>query len=223
MPDDARVRCATLAKGRLAADAHGRCIGVVVEGLVDVYSVAADGSEVKVSTLGTGDAFGICNLYTRASMPTVLRCRTRCRVALVPKDRFVAMMRADGRLAERYARLCNEKIAFLIRRIEELTAATSTRKLERYLREHADGRGLVTTPGTREDLARYLGISRSALFREIARLKKEGALYSVGRNLYVSAPRTARSACAPCEKPRPHRALRPARPSCEAASPLDTP
>ena len=167
MPDDARVRCATLAKGRLAADAHGRCIGVVVEGLVDVYSVAADGSEVKVSTLGTGDAFGICNLYTRASMPTVLRCR--------------------------------------------------------YLREHADGRGLVTTPGTREDLARYLGISRSALFREIARLKKEGALYSVGRNLYVSAPRTARSACAPCEKPRPHRALRPARPSCEAASPLDTP
>ena len=180
MPDDARVRCATLAKGRLAADAHGRCIGVVVEGLVDVYSVAADGSEVKVSTLGTGDAFGICNLYTRASMPTVLRCRTRCRVALVPKDRFVAMMRADGR-------------------------------------------GLVTTPGTREDLARYLGISRSALFREIARLKKEGALYSVGRNLYVSAPRTARSACAPCEKPRPHRALRPARPSCEAASPLDTP
>lgn len=51
--------------------------------------------------------------------------------------------------------------------------------------------GLVIE-GTIDDLARYLGISRSALFRQIARLKEEGVVCSHGRAL-----RLCRAPCPP--------------------------
>lgn len=194
--DESAIRTETLRKGRLLDDMRGSCacVGLVIEGAIDVYSVAADGFEVKLAELGIGDSFGICNLCSERALPTVLRCRTACRVMLVPKARFMAMMESDAELALRYARVCNEKIAFLIGRIEELAQATSAVKLETYLCEHADENGIVRIEGTRDDLARYLGISRSALFRQIARLKEEGVVCSHGRALRLCrAPRLPRS------------------------------
>lgn len=192
--DESAVRTETFRKGRLLDDMRGSCacVGLVIEGTIDVYSVAADGFEVKLAELGIGDSFGICNLCSERALPTVLRCRTACRVMLMPKVRFMAMMESDAQLALRYARVCNEKIAFLIGRIEELAQATSAMKLETYLCDHADGNGIVRIEGTRDDLARYLGISRSALFRQIARLKEEGVVCSHGRAL-----RLCRAPCPP--------------------------
>lgn len=192
--DESTVRVETLRKGRLLDDVVGRCscIGLIVEGTVDVYSIAEDGSEILLSELRQGDVFGICNLFTHEALPTVLRCRSECRILFMPKRRFAVMLGEDGALALRYARICNNKIAFLLRRIEELTLTTSTTKLEAYLRDHADENGVVAMPATRDDLARHLGISRSALFREIARLKKKGVVFSHGRTLRIRANTQAR-------------------------------
>ncbi len=62
---------------------------------------------------------------------------------------------------------------------------TSRMKLLSYLHDRATCDGLVMFEGTREEMARYLGISRATLFREIAHLKREGSVLSRGNDLYV--------------------------------------
>ncbi|MDO4591137.1 MAG: Crp/Fnr family transcriptional regulator [Slackia sp.] len=204
---DGALIAKSLDKGRIITEADGArgCVGLLVEGAVDAYSVAADGRRTNLATLGPGDAFGICSLYADAPMPTVLRCRTACRAAFVSKSRLRALMGRDAELAARYACLCNEKIAFLIRRIEELTVSNGADKVLFYLRAHADRTGKAALPGTRDEWARRLGMSRTALFREIDRLKKEGVVFSRGRDLYVSD--RSGTPCAPRarhEPPRTH-------------------
>lgn len=188
--DESSIRIETLRKGRLCDDVRGSCgcIGLILEGTIDVYSVTAGGSEIRLSCLEMGDSFGICNLCSNNALPTVLRCRTACRVMLMPKKRFAAIIEKDPLLAMGYARICNEKTAFLIKRIGELAQVDSGTKLEAYLREHADEDGVVRFDGSRDELARYLGISRSALFRQIAKLKQEGVVRSHGRALCLQTP-----------------------------------
>ena len=48
------------------------CLGVVIEGLVNVFSVAPDGNSVLLNRLKRGGCFGICNLMSEDPMETVL-------------------------------------------------------------------------------------------------------------------------------------------------------
>lgn len=158
---------------------------VVARGAVDVFSVAIDGREVHLSSLKTGEAFGICNLFVAHDLPTRLRSRSDALLARIPKDLLIAAIEESPAARRHYLELCNEKIQFLIGRIEELTMQTTRGKLLDYLTLHADAQGVVHLPGPREELAAYLGVSRAALFREIAALKRAGILGTSGRDLCV--------------------------------------
>lgn len=158
---------------------------VVARGTVDVFSVAVDGHAVHLSSLGVGEAFGICNLFVDHDLPTRLRSRGSALLLRIPKDVLIAAIEESPTARRRYMELCNEKIQFLIGRIEELTMQTTRAKILDYLTLHADPQGVVHLPGSREELAAYLGVSRAALFREIAALKRAGILGSAGRDLCV--------------------------------------
>lgn len=185
--DPQRVCVKKLRSGQMAIDRIGTvaCVGLVLQGSIDVYSVAFDGCEIKLSSLHEGQMFGICNLFAPDDLTTVLRSRQSTDVLFIPKDYLIELMHEDSELMLRYLKLCNEKIQFLLRRIEELTMQTSRMKLLSYLRNHATRDGLVVLDGTREDIARYLGISRATLFREMACLKREGNIVSREGDLYV--------------------------------------
>lgn len=188
--DKSRLSIKRLRKGQMAIDSRGDvpCVCMVLQGIIDVYSVALDGREVKLSALAAGETFGICNLFVQNEMTTVLRSGGRSAILLIPKDYLLVLMKEDFDLACRYAMLLNEKIQFLLHRIEELTMQTSRGKLLDYLRSRADEQGKVAMGLSREELARYLGISRAALFREIARLKEQREIVSCGCDLYVKRP-----------------------------------
>lgn len=160
-------------------------VGLVVSGRVDVYSVAVDGRAVQLNSLSHGECFGILNLFAKAEMGTVLRCGRPARVLYLTKAQLKLMMERDSALALRYARICNEKLQFLLRRIEQLTMQSGRSKLLTYLLSNMDESGKVTLPFTREDWANYLGISRAALFRELASLREQGAVLSEGDCLCV--------------------------------------
>lgn len=179
-----------IVKGQQATDHEGRtpCVVLVARGTVDAYSTAIDGREVRLSTLGPGDAFGVCNLFAAHDLPTQLRSRDEGLLALLPKELVAQAILANPETARHYMLLCNEKIQFLIGRIEELTMQTARSKLLDYLMLHADKNGIVHLQGSREELAGHLGISRASLFREISALKREGALRPEGRDLCLCAP-----------------------------------
>lgn len=96
-------------------------VGLILSGRVEVYSVALDGKDVQLSTLPAGECFGVCNLLAGAELETVLRCGEETEVLYIPKPVLLACMERDAGLSLRYAELCNQKLQFLLRRIELLT------------------------------------------------------------------------------------------------------
>jgi len=161
-------------------------VGLVLSGRVDVYSVAIDGRDTQLNSLTFGECFGIGNLFMEGELPTVLRCMEETSLLYIAKEQIVKMLRRDREFSLRYAKLCNEKIQFLIRRIEHLTIQSCRSKVIAYLLAHLDNQGEVKLPYTREEWARYLGVSRAALFRELATLQEQGAL-AIRNNVFITA------------------------------------
>ena len=151
-------------------------VGLVVSGLIDVWSVAPDGNGVLLSTLRPGDCFGICNLLTGGGLETRLRAATPVEVAYIAKQALENCLAGDSAMALRYAALCNRKLQFLLHRIAMLTAQTSRGRLISWLTLHADADGRVLSHLSRTDLAAALSVSRAALYRELDALRDAGAI-----------------------------------------------
>ena len=160
-------------------------VGMIVSGRVEVYSVALDGKDVQLNALTAGECFGVCNLMASAELETVLRCGEETEVLYIPKAVLLSCMEQDAGLAMRYAALCNRKLQFLLRRIELLTMQSCRGRVIAHLLAGQDRNGCVKPTGSREDLARQLGVSRAALFRELAALQSMGVLRSEGNLLTV--------------------------------------
>lgn len=174
-------------KGQIISDrSDGRdIVGMVAEGEVMVYAVALDGRDVALNSLRAGDCFGVSNLLAPADLETVLRCRTAARLLMLPKEELIAAMKQNDALMLRYAALCNHKIQFLIRRIELLTMQSCRGKFIEYLLFCKDRMGKIQTDCSRDELARRLGVSRAALFRELSALQAKNLLQAEGNVLHI--------------------------------------
>lgn len=159
--------------------------GLIAVGAIDVYSIALDGSEIKLNALGAGEAFGICNLFAKSDLDTVLKCRKDATVLFITKERLIEALVGRPEAMVRYARLCNEKIQFLISRIELLTMQSCRAKLLEYLITRADASGRLALTSSKEQLAKELGVGRASLFRELSQLQGEGLIATEGATIVV--------------------------------------
>ena len=125
-----------------------------------------------LNSLHKGNCFGICNLFDCKEMETVIRSRTETVIYFIPKYVIVNTMKKDISFAMKYAVLCNQKIQFLIKRIELVATQSCRSKLAEYLISHQDEHNCVTPNCSREVFASRIGISRAALFRELAELQR---------------------------------------------------
>ena len=182
-----QARVQSFPAGHILSDRPGGVpsVGLILSGRVEVYSVALDGKDVQHSTLPAGECFGVCNLLAGAELETVLRCGEETEVLYIPKPVLLACMERDAGLSLRYAELCNQKLQFLLRRIELLTMQSCRGRLIAHLLEQQDEKGVVRLAGSREDLARRLGVSRAALFRELSALQSMGAAAVDGNSIRI--------------------------------------
>lgn len=154
-----QARVQSFPAGHILSDRPGGVpsVGLILSGRVEVYSVALDGKDVQLSTLPAGECFGVCNLLAGAELETVLRCGEETEVLYIPKPVLLACMERDAGLSLRYAELCNQKLQFLLRRIELLTMQSCRGRVIAHLLAGQDRNGCVKPTGSREDLARQPG------------------------------------------------------------------
>lgn len=160
-------------------------VGFVQTGRVDAYTVALDGRDIHLSSLSVGQCFGISNLLSGQDLDTVLRCGEVTTVAYLQKSKFIQQMEANPNLALQYATLCNEKLQFLIGRIELLTMQTSRGKVIAYLLSRQTDSHTVILQGSKDNWASSLGISRATLFRELTALHKKNLISTKGATITV--------------------------------------
>ncbi|MDR0500593.1 MAG: Crp/Fnr family transcriptional regulator [Coriobacteriales bacterium] len=179
-----------LKRGQITSDSiNGRAAcGLVVTGTIDVYNVAADGHEIRLSRLHAGDCFGLANLFGNASLKTVLKCHKNATVLFFSKQLLCNALQNDLALANRLLQFYCQKVDFLLLRIEHLTMHFASGKLSEYLLAQSASQTTVTLEMTKDELASQLGISRATLYRELKRLTKLGGIKVEKRTIVILRP-----------------------------------
>ena len=153
-------------------------MGIVVEGMVEIGFYDETGELATVSRIAAGGIFA--ESIACAAKPRIVQATAidRCRVLWLDVSRLLAsdvLSCNDGAatVVANLVRIVSRKNIFLNQKAQILTQRYVRDRIKLYLKDHLD-RERLSVPYSRIDLARYLGVNRSALSRELGRLRDEG-------------------------------------------------
>ena len=154
--------------------------GIVLSGRVEAWHYSASGHADLAAVHEAGGVFGdvLMSAQTVGS-PVELRTAADSRIFFLSLASLLALCAAGGgedcaHLLENLLREVSEKYWRLQRRIQRLSIPDGRRRLADFLCAH--GAADFTLPISREQMARQLGMDRSALSRLLGRLRDEGLL-----------------------------------------------
>ena len=164
-----------------SAGAPIRRFGIVLSGAVQVCVDDIEGNRMIMAEVAPGTAFAesLCFLQTKespvyifASEDSDLLWLSTEALRSEPEDAFHA------ELLRRFTAALAAKALTMNNRIQVLSRLTLRGKLTAYFTELAAAQGsdVIRLPMNREDTAAYIGANRSALSRELAKMKEDGLI-----------------------------------------------
>ena len=162
-----------------------RMLGIVSQGSAVVERIDREGGRAILEHLGPGGVFGEMMMFKAAGDDSVVvRAAAPTRVSFLRSE---AVMRrcehacaCHSRMVENLFRLVTEKATSLSERVEVLSRRSIREKLLRYFQlQAAKGHGpSFQLPFSLSALADYISADRSAMMRELKKLKAEGIVKS---------------------------------------------
>ena len=156
-------------------------IGLVLEGTVVLSRPEYDGRNTILEHLGAGSVFGETLAFgPRASV--AVHAETAARVLFLDFEHLTKRCpnacRHHSALVENMLRIVAEKANQLGSRVEVLASRSIREKLLRYFRVLAAEAGsrAFELPFSMSSLADYLSTDRSAMTRELGKMKKDGVV-----------------------------------------------
>lgn len=163
-------------------------LGIVLAGEIEAGKHTADGTSLTLTRMGPGGLFADILAGSRdAKSPVTVTAATPVTALLLP---YRCLLRPGAALDAVHAVVLQNLIAAIAgkyfaldRRVELLMLRSVREKILHYLRTEAEclPNGMLRTPYTRAGLAAYLGCERSALCRELSRMRRDGILQAEGR------------------------------------------
>ncbi len=164
-------------------------LGIVLEGEIEAGKHTADGTPLTLTRMGPGGLFADILAGSRdAKSPVTVTAATPATALLLPYRR---LLRPGAALDAVHAAVLQNLIAAIAgkyfaldRRVELLMLRSVREKILHYLHTEAERlpNGTLCTPYTRAGLAAYLGCERSALCRELSRMRRDGLVQAEGRS-----------------------------------------
>ena len=168
---------------------------VVLEGTVQMIKEDIWGEKSIIANLGAGSVFAenfLGQLGDRSSVSYFVASDSE--VLMLPLGRTLFDTNTSSKASQRL--MCNivsilaDNNTRLIEKTEILCKKTLRSKILAYLEQEARNHGCrsFTIPFNRTDLANYLDADRSALTRELARMKEEGLIDFTKNNFELLTP-----------------------------------
>ncbi len=161
-------------------------IGLVVKGKVYVYAYTEDGKALIVSVLGCGKEFGFVSGSLEDKYKTILACKGETTIIWFSKEDIINKIMLKASLIKKFINYLEDKIAFLIKRIETLTSLNAKERILTFLNEFSDDNRVFIIDCSRDEMACMLGLSRATLFRELSNLKNDGILEIRNNKIYIN-------------------------------------
>lgn len=155
--------------------------GIVLSGRVEAWRYTPDGQGSLSAVHEAGGLFGDVLMSARTvGSPVELRTARPTKILFFSLDALLRCCAEEGgadctRLLSNLLEEISEKYWTLQRHIRLLSIPDGRTRLEAYLRQEARKTGETVCAGmTREQMARYLGMNRSALSRLLGSMQREG-------------------------------------------------
>ena len=178
-------RFQTLHKGEFPILARDEVpyVGIILKGRIHIIHEDAWGDTAILSAMGPGELFGetfACgaNLHSSATFQAVRETR----ILALPFRKVIHTCQNSCpfhyQLIENMLRMVSDKNARLMEKLEIVSKKTLRRKILTYLSFQAECQESRTfeLPLSRTQLADYLCADRTAVARELARMKQEGRI-----------------------------------------------
>ena len=163
-------------------------VGIVERGCAALIRIDEEGVATVMEELGPGGVFGRTLAFAGASGDSLqVVCRTPCDVLFIDYPHILKRCEhACNRhsvLVQNMLRLMSDKAQALSQRVDVLSRRSIREKLLCYFRQLSEraGSNTFTLPFSLSTLADYIATDRSAMMRELKRLREEGAIRSDGR------------------------------------------
>ena len=180
------------------SDPRRDAVGIVERGEAALIRIDEDGVSAVMEELGEGGVFGRTLAFAGAGRDSLqVICRTPCDVLFI--DYAHILKRCENActhhslLVQNMLKLMNEKAQGLSRRVDVLSRRSIRDKLLCYFRQLSDQTGSesFTLPFSLSTLADYIAADRSAMMRELKRLRTDGLIRSDGRQITLLGERLA--------------------------------
>lgn len=168
-------------------------LGIVSQGSAVVERIDREGGRAILEHLGPGGVFGEMMMFKAAGDDSVVvRAAAPTRVSFLRSE---AVMRrcehacaCHSRMVENLFRLVTEKATSLSERVEVLSRRSIREKLLRYFQlQAAKGHGpSFQLPFSLSALADYISADRSAMMRELKKMRDEMLVTITGRQVTLS-------------------------------------
>lgn len=158
-------------------------VGIVLSGQLQIIREDLEGTRTIVSGLQAGDLFA--ETFACAGVeksPVTVEALTPCTILKLQFQKIIYSCSSacvfHSKLIENMLFTIAQKNLFLNNHLQVLSARTTRDKLLTYLKQQAwqSTSRFITIPFSRDQLADFLCVNRSALSREISNLSKEGVL-----------------------------------------------
>ena len=163
-------------------------VGIVERGCAALIRIDEEGVATVMEELGPGGVFGRTLAFAGASGDSLqVVCRTPCDVLFIDYPHI--LKRCENAcnhhsvLVQNMLRLMSDKAQALSQLVDVLSRRSIREKLLCYFRQLSEraGSNTFTLPFSLSTLADYIATDRSAMMRELKRLREEGAIRSDGR------------------------------------------
>jgi len=161
--------------------------GLVLEGSVQVYMYDYDGQPIIMAQVNPGGTFGESLCFLREEALVMIEAVTDLKILWLKTENMKRETHdpLEQDLFRRFSAMLAHRALAQNRRIQVLSKNTLRAKLITFFSQYAQRHGSdFDLPLNRNSLALYLGTDRSALSRELSRMRNEGLL-SYKRNHFT--------------------------------------
>ena len=167
-------------------------IGVLLSGSAALLRLHPDGNSTVLESLEEGSVFGEELAFTGfRDGSALIECREDCRVIFMRYDQITKRCEnacaCHSQVVTNLFQLLSKKSLHLSRRIEVLACRSIREKLLCYFEQLArrEKSETVTLPFSLSALAEYISADRSAMMRELKKLKEEGVVQTENRRVTI--------------------------------------
>lgn len=158
-------------------------VGIIISGETQVLKENILGDSMIVGSFGIGEMFGETFACMRMKeMPVTVIASEKCEILFIDIDSVIHTCKSacsfHRQLISNLLKVIAEKNIFLNQKMSYITHKTIRGRLEAYFYDMIEQNGsyTVTLPYNRNELADFLCTDRSAMSRELSKMKTEGII-----------------------------------------------